>query len=472
MKAYFQHFSFFGELTNSENSRLGVFVEIEYDSYDSTIISCKIACKENEAEQLRRFFDVEKGGLVASGKISENQSIYIDIARWKEVKHNVAEVEVSQFTMGYSGTIPFIRGKYIVSIVLNDVPAVQVDSVGEMSYLGFISRNRKQEDAISWENELGKYSLADYYDHEKADVANEKATLQIKRTKIFVEKEFTQSTETEALLRSFEDEIKDRLLMLSFISRKWINWYEIDIAIFSEGEDRTVYNVTRRMKTHSKEDIFKTQLFHQKELKEGLFDKLTSEYKKSIYKEMLRRAINFLVASNQRTSIEAKIQAAYSALEAITTACCKKLGVNEAFEKDRLDIITDKLKNQLSQIFQEHEWSNYKLLDELTAKLFELRRRSLASRLVDAISLSKIEVIDIWYFHGEVLFDDKIRDIISRRNKLIHSGEIVDLNQLYRDLLRIQAISERLLLFMLDCLDMKRLFIASYRDLHSINELE
>lgn len=471
MKNYSQSYSFFGSLVNSKNSKFDVFVDIEYDRYDFTILNCKLACKESEAEQFHKFFKEDNGALTVSGRISDKQSIFIELAYWKRIKLNVVEVEVSQFTIGYGGIVPFVHGKYFVRIVLDDVPAVYIDSVGEMSYLGSISSNRKRDDAISWETELGVFFLADYYDYEKAEIANGKATFQIRRTKIYIEKEFNHSIETDILLKAIEDEIKDTLLILSFISRKWVNWHEINVTIFSEGEDRIVYDLMRRRKSFSREKSIKIQLFHQEVLKEDLFYKVVVEYGKSLYKEMLRRIIIFLVESNERASIEAKIQAAYSALEAITTTCCKKIGINEIFEKDRLNIIIDNIKNLLLDTFDKNKWDKNKSFDELMAKLSELRRRPFASRLIDVISLSKIEVIDMWHFPKEVVFDDKIRGIINRRNKLIHTGKIVDINQLYRDLLRIQAISERLLLFLLDCLDMDKFFISSYRDLHSIYEL-
>lgn len=180
MENYSKSYSFFGVLVNPKNIKFDVFVDIEYDRYDFTILNCKLACKETEAEQFRKFLKEDNGALTVSGRISDEQTIFIEIAYWKRIKLNVVEVEVSQFTIGYSGIIPFVHGKYFVRIVLNDVPAVYIDTVGERSYLGSISSNRKQEDAISWETGLGVFFLADYYDYEKAKIANGKATFQIR----------------------------------------------------------------------------------------------------------------------------------------------------------------------------------------------------------------------------------------------------------------------------------------------------
>jgi hypothetical protein len=464
---------FNGELNNSKKEKLDVSVDLEYDEFDFSTLKCKLICRDHESVKFDEYLK-NNDSLNITGRISNDELILIDIVSWTRIEGNVAEVEVNFFTKGYKGKIPFENGKYFALIVLDDAPAVHIGKLGPLSYLGSISSKRKDNDAISWETEIGKFSLADYFDYEKSEISNGKLITQIKRTKILIEKQFNYSIDINKLIVDIENELEDVINLLSFISRKPINWHEIKLTIYSEGDNQFVFNFEKRRKDYLRKKLNEEQIFHQTNLREGLFFELLKEYKKSLYKEQIKRTIQFITTSNIDDSLEPSFQSVFSALEIITTACSEKLKINNMFEEGqevRLKTILKEIKKLIEIIYKRENWGMDRSFKEINEKISELKRRPFVNKLIDAIKLSKIRIIDIWYVPEEIYFNNKLKEIIKRRNKIIHSGEIIDYPQLYRDKVRIQAITERLLLFLLNHNEIKDFYFFCWGELQSLHGL-
>lgn len=468
-----QNILFNGELNNSKKEKLDVSVDLEYDKLDFSILKCKLICKDHESNKFNEFLK-NNDSLNVTGKINDNELILINIVSWTYIEGNVAEVEVDLFYKGYRGIIPFENGEYFVFIILDDAPAVHINKQGPLSYLGTISSRRKNDDAISWETEIGKISLADYFDYEQSEISNGKATIQIKRTKICIEKKFNYSINIDKLIIDIENELEDVINLLSFISRKPINWYELKLTIYSEGENRVVFNLEKRRKDDLRNKLNKEQMFHQSNLKEGPFYELLKEYRKSLYKEQIKRTIHFITTSNIDNFLEPSFQSAFSALEIITAACSEKLKINNMFEDGqevRQKTILKEIKKLIKIIYKRENWGMDGSFKEINEKTSELKRRPFVNKLIDVIKLSKIRFGDIWYVQEEIYFNNKLKEIIKRRNEIIHSGEIINYPQLYRDKIRIQTITERLLLFLLNynaIKDFNHFYCGELQSLHGL----
>jgi len=478
MKNLLQNISFYGYIKNSKNNKFPVFVDIQYDKHDFSILNCKIACRNPKVSQFQKFLN--DNDFTISTKLNDNEFIFIDILYPKEIYDNVAELEISYFIKGFTGVTPIKNGKYIAKIIIDDVPAVHIPSIIVRDYLGSIKRKITLKDAISWETKLGIHYLGNFYSHEQIEYCNKDVRICINKTEIIIDNDFINPIRTKRLLEKIENEMQDIRYILSFISRKWVNWYEIDITFLPKEESQSnqtsfnIFHLTKRQKRFRENIKKRDYLFPQKRLKEGYFIQLLTEYKKSPYKERIRRSLIFLLTSHETLSIEASILAAYSALEVVTEACYKKLQIDNSEDHKKFislyKEIKKEIKNLIKSIYEKQNWKKGdKIFQEFMSKRKELGRRSFASKLIDVITLANIEIIDIWYFHKEVNFDNKIKEIIKRRNDIIHTGNILDLHQLYCDLLRIQAITERLILFVLNCHDINKFAPSSYYELHSIN---
>jgi hypothetical protein len=91
----------------------------------------------------------------------------------------------------------------------------------------------------------------------------------------------------------------------------------------------------KRKKIQYLKEFKRDPLFHQTELKKGLLEELINVYRNSTLKETVKRAIILLLASYERRTIEAQIQAVYSAIEAIVNSLSKNHGIYSCISKEK-----------------------------------------------------------------------------------------------------------------------------------------
>jgi len=97
--------------------------------------------------------------------------------------------------------------------------------------------------------------------------------------------------------------------------------------------------------------------------------------------------------------------------------------------------------------------------------LAEIKRRPIVNKIIDIIRKYNIDHSDIWDCNKTNL-EKEIRAIFNRRNMLTHASEPMSGLQMYKDLIRLQALCERIILAVLEFRDNSKIFIAAYRDLH------
>ncbi len=469
MSSYFNKFSFDGILKNHDNNVMKIFADIEYDKYDYSFNKCRLVCESGKEKEFHDFLEINNGKMSIAGQFNAETSISISGVRWRRICGNAAEVDFSEIVERRANADTIERGKYFISIVIDSAPAVWIDGFGSMDYLGSIQATRKHGDEILMSRDYGELALADYYDYEKGAVGDCKSEIKIKRTKVLINSKFDIGIDVDDLIGKVEDDLGDVLSVLSLISRKVVNWHEFELVLIPENENQ-FFKLNRRRPCYSNRSTKVDHILHQEALKNGIFKSLLCEYKKSGYKEMIQRAILFLAASQERNTIEGEIQAAYSALEIATDACAKKLGIDAILGRDRLKQLLNSLRIVIETELEENDDKLGKAKHELKEKVSELKRRPLACKLLDVLRMSDIVLIDLWESQVVDNLEEKIHSIISRRNKIIHTGEAVNLDQIYCDLLRIQAITERLLFYLMNFNEIRRYLYFGYNSLHCVRD--
>jgi hypothetical protein len=430
-------YSFNGKIINDNNEEWPALVYLEYDEYDPRILKCSLGL-ENISTWPTVLENLQANPRIV-GETPEGQNILIKYIGFSgairfPAKRGEVDLLYVTATQGYLGSVPFTTGTYVFTVTLLNAPSVRISGYQESSYLGEIKRGRKPDDGISLKSDLGNICIGNYYELKEAHVGIEYADVQIEMTQLIVSNKFNNQIIVEESIDHIENEIEDILTLLTFINRRSIEWYEIELRYRETGKaPRSLVSVKRR-KIRSINDSNPDPLFSQNELKKGLLSKLVEAYKHSPLRIIIERSIIFLTASYERETIESQLQAVYSAIEAIANPLSKK---NKMY------------------------YSPKKNLNE------KKRTSPISKRIFNLISIYKI---NCWDFGDPTKIDlmSMIDDMFKRRNKMMHTGTIGDMKLLYADLIRLRALCERVILAELGFNDDDLFFSDAYRELRTL----
>ncbi|HOW86907.1 MAG TPA: hypothetical protein P5119_12985 [Candidatus Aminicenantes bacterium] len=464
-------FIFNGRLFNDNGDEWPVLVYLEYDKYDPSVLNCTATIENYNSSSdysrrlnsyLRIMGELPTPVLVKSAGYSR-LSFYS--------QHRVAvTLNVNEICFGPMNDVPFSTGEYTYLIALISAPSVKVDDISERSYLGTIASKRSEDDSISWDSDLGKIRIANYFEFDDGEVGIEKASIKIERTMLGISNSFATKINIGESFSRVENEISSILTILSLINRRHVHWYRLEATYFNTAEPRDYCSSEKRRKLSLYKPSRHGPLFHQSELKNDLLLDLIKAYRKSPLSKTIERAIMYLAGSYELDRLEAKILVAYSALEAIVNQLNSRDNIVKCLSDKHFDKLIRTFKAEL-QTFYERDVVDKQAfyVEDIKDKLLEIKIRPLKNRIVDVIQRYKIDCWDIWDL-DKVDIKTAIQSIIRRRNKLIHDPENVDPDFLYADLVRVRALCERIILSELGFNDYDRFHPTAYNELHSIRK--
>jgi hypothetical protein len=429
-----EKFLFIGKITNDNREEYPALVNLEYDKYDPRVLNCRLAL-----ENVSNHLDILKNRQLnprITGQLTTGETIQIKYWNYsyefyRSTKRCNIDLGVDTISIGFFGDIPFVSGKYSIIITLLNAPSVRVDGAINLSEPGEITEKRKEDDGISMQSDLGDIIIGNYYDFEKTKYGIEDAYLRIEKTKIFINNTIDHSINAEKLIAQAEKEIKDILVLLSFINRRFIHWYEIKAYFISED---SIYSITKKRKVHRPADVSEDPLFYQKTLKDGLLSELVQAYRKSGLKDTITNAIKSLIASYEEDTIDSKLKDVYSAIDAITNKLSEKHNILYSYSPNGK-------KNKVPI---------YKRVYQIISDIYKIGR---------------------WDFGNpdKIDLESTICDIFKRRNATMHEA-IIDLDRSYADLCRLSALCERMILAELGFNDYDKYSGNAYWKLRSISK--
>jgi len=464
---YWKKISTLGRATNSEGVSSDVLIDIKYNKYSPDQIECQISSAETESARFAKLFVTDTIDLKISGFLENKTKLVVNDVHGYYLKGRTADLNIDSFSVGHPDKIPFNSGYILAEIKIPEAPAIEVAKAIGLSYLGEIENKRKDEDAIFWINEFGEFSIADFYEYENGKVGLSSTIHRIKVFQIVIKKKFAQSFIIEEIVPEIEKEIEDILWLLSFINRRRLFWYEINIKIIPVPDDREIWipNYYKRRKSiiSGKADS-QNYLIGQNELAKGGFYKILQEYRNHPMKNEIRRAIIYTAVSYEHDTVEAQIQTIYLAVEVLVNSLSETRGYFNVLQKDSFKKLLKKVKEVVSAYFgDESKYKNEK--SWLILNLLGLNTIPFIDRLIKCIGELDIEVLD--FLNEPDLLKPTFENIQRRRNKLIHKGEIREPDRLIEDLIILRALSERFILELLKW-PLDKTYISAFRSLHSL----
>lgn len=463
---YFEKIATFGKAINQKGESCDVSINLKYNKYIPDQIECQISSAQEKWPIFLKLFQGTKTRLEIIGDLENEQKLHIENVYGYSLKGCTADLNINSFSIGYIDKIPLDSGYIFIEASIPEAPSIEVPKSICLSYLGEIENKRKDKDAISWENSFGEFSIADFYKYERGKIGVEDAVHRIKIYQIRINKKFNNSFFVKDIIPNIEEELEDILWLLSFINRRRIFWYEININFFSVEQKMLIPEFTQRRKiSRSKEKKWKEYLISQQDLADGGFYKLLKTYKSFSLKGELRRAIIYTVASYERDVIEAQIQSIYLAIEVLVNSLSEKYNFLNIIPKAPFNLLLKDLKGTISHFFSNMKIENKNKKSQIIKNILGLNTIPFVDRFYQLIKELKIETLDFFKEPDEL--KPRLEEIQIRRNRLIHKGEVKEIDKLYEDLVILKALSERIILKLLNW-PIDKTFISAFKELHAI----
>ena len=350
------------------------------------------------------------------------------------------------FTLGTEDSLPFDSGNYYIQVQIPFSPLVQVLQIPTRSALGTIESKRGWEEGIAWDSPLGKFLAADFYHWEQPD--NKESLTRIKVAEIRAKGTITESVTPPSVVEKTEGLIREPLILLSFLGRRFLHWYEIRVAFRppEKSEYRTLEFLKRR-RIERDETSGVEPLLHNSHLADGSFGPLLDQLKSSPIKDWLHKAMIYAVSSYHEPTVETQIAMIYLATEALTEGFAQQRGISNALPIEQSRELTGRLQSAVHEFCADMSIDN-RTKQQLLGKLQGFARSSLKRRLVELISRTKIKTDDLW--PDKIGLSKGLQALVDRRNDFIHRAQIEgQVWTLVKDLFRLQAIVERSILELL-----------------------
>jgi hypothetical protein len=316
---------------------------------------------------------------------------------------------------------------------------------------GTIARSGNARQGIHWNTLLGEAELLDNYEYLHEKVGFEDVLIRFQKCQITL-KIIPQHRETS--LRSLIIEVKEildvPLLLLSFLSRRSITWYEAKATFIPADRATEVFRDAKALHQQSLgydlgTDTISSQAnvpVNLQALKEGAFQAILQSYEGSPLKNTIRQTIQYLLITHESGYFEARLGLVYAALECLVDGLSKHNRMTYLMGSSKFD----KLSKKLAQTIQS-EVPDESIALGVIAKLPELRRPAIRERLLKLLEIYKLNNIRM-----SSDLSTALQGILERRNHYIHQG-VVDYDKQLDDFYLLQELIELWLLTLLECPD-------------------
>lgn len=247
------------------------------------------------------------------------------------------------------------------------------------------------------------------------------------------------------------DEVRDFSIILSLCYRKTVSWYEIDISIIPKDRSLGVVSPLIRRKVYSKTyPDHGDDLINHRDLINGGLPNLVNNFRSSAIIESLRRSITFLTSSQSNQTIEIKFFQSIISLESFCDGFIENDHENVRIPSGKWKKIEKAFRDSLKSLSDQQEMSIY--VERVKKKLPELKGVTTADKVLHCCKKLHVPTNDLWEKDG---LESGLGKALDMRNHLFHRAFCEDPYFLYANFVRIQVLTERLILKHLEWPDEK-----------------
>ncbi len=281
------------------------------------------------------------------------------------------------------------------------------------------------EKLLFWESAHGRVTLAEYFNYERARVGESDSLVQIPVSSLRLElKEEAVTTEPRGLADAVAKEIAGPLRLLSYLSRSHVRWSAIRVSSVYQDADS-------RPRMHEMQLLRAGVLGEDKRNREwGLanahnmapdgLNTMVVALRDSPYREVLETAMVYLVTGHDTRIAESSLITSFTALETITNGIGRVDKTDEILKESQFR----KLRRQVEATIRNHAKDQSllaELLPSIIAKLPELNRAPIATRVCALVERYKVDWKDLW---PDEPLEDGLKRTFKVRNDFVHTGHM------------------------------------------------
>jgi hypothetical protein len=438
---------FRGTLQINENSSCPIVATIEFELHDPTSQKIDLhligSQKENQfaSSYLRNF--LRRDRLLLKNEEVLSQSVEVCGIRGYEVAGLHASIVADLIQIGLSKELPITpNADFFMKAELTPSGILVQPKTKELFYTGDTRVSPIVAGKIEVPRKFGILEVAQRYAHYHSTEYGNDITHSVERLSITSTLSDNSGQDWFSINQTIEQEVRAICRLLSFCYRQPVHHYEIEYFRHASGNPRK--RIWRR-RLSAPESTIKQQdeLINYRNLINGGLERLLRNFENAQRADEIARVIDFLSSSYKMVTLESSYFLAYSALDLV--ASIHDPESQYLFKSGKWKKLEKVLRDYLDSIADSHSITG--VVNELKQKLPELRRMSGDSRIIKACNALNINTSDLWPNEG---FEVGLKTATGMRNDLFHSALAEDTSELFKHLVRVRTLVDRLLLKILD----------------------
>jgi hypothetical protein len=437
---------FRGTLQINENNSCPIVATIEFELHDPTSQKIDLhligSQKENQfaSSYLRNF--LRRDYLLLKNEEVLSHPVEVLGIRGYEVAGLHASIVADRIQIGLSKNLPITQNAgFFMKAELTPSGILVQPKTRELSYTGDTRISPIVQCKIEVPSSFGTFEVARRYAHYHSTEYGNDITHSVERLSITSRLSDDTGQDWFFINQTIEEEVRAICRILSFCYRQPVHHYEIEYFRLASGNPRK--RIWRRRLSAPESTIKQDELINYRNLVNGGLERLLRNFTNSPRVEEIARAIDFLSSSYKMVTLESSYFLAYSALD--LAASIHDPESQYLFKSGKWKKLEKVLRDYLDSIADSHSITG--VVNELKQKLPELRRMSGDSRIIKACKALNINTSDLWPREG---FEIGLKSATGMRNDLFHSALAEDTSELFKHLVRVRTLVDRLLLKILE----------------------
>jgi hypothetical protein len=227
--------------------------------------------------------------------------------------------------------------------------------------------------------------------------------------------------------------------VISFLSRRQVRWVETQL-LSRRGQEAQLFEVRRLRSVFGSPKPPEPLIWPARLGQDGLAQ-IYRNYIDSPYRESIEHAITYLNAHWHQGFIEEQFANAFTALETVVNGVNAVDGDDRSLSNEDFKDLRRDLEESIAQ-FAARKNLDKRWRAETYERLSELRRRSIVPRALELVDRYSVPWQIMW--RGDADIGSELREAYKRRSVFLHTGRIVDYDEVHADSVRVHFLAEQL----------------------------